>query len=113
LFLRTLNIYTKWLPLFAREVNIVKVRNYLYTYVKLLIPECKEPPYHVSEQGYAGFVLPIHIYFKNKAEPRKIVFQYNLFLHTTEPVNHSRCEKLTFQNPTEEFKKKLLKAGGV
>ena len=63
--------------------------------------------------GYAGFELPIDIYFKNKAEPKKIKFMYNLFLHMEEPVNHVRCEKLTFQNPTEEFKKKLLKAGGV
>ena len=74
---------------------------------------CKDPPYHVSEVGYAGFELPIDIYFKNKAEPKKIKFMYNLFLHMEEPVNHVRCEKLTFQNPTEEFKKKLLKAGGV
>lgn len=79
----------------------------------MYISECKEPPYQVSEHGYAGFDIPINIYFKSKAKPKKIKFQYNLFLHMTEPVNHSRCEKLTFQNPTEEFKKKLLKGGGV
>jgi len=72
----------------------------------------KEPPYQLTEHGYAGFELPIDIYFRNK-EPRKHRFPYNLFLHMTDPVNHSRCEKITFQNPTEEFKKKLLKAGGV
>lgn len=72
------------------------------------------PPYHVAESGYAGFLLPIDIYFKNKEEPKKIRFQYDLFLKLDDtPVNHIRCEKLTFQNPTEEFKKKLLKAGGV
>ena len=58
--------------------------------------------------------MPIDIYFKNKEEPKKIRFQYDLFLKLDDtPVNHIRCEKLTFQNPTEEFKKKLLKAGGV
>lgn len=74
-----------------------------------------EPPYAVQEQGYAGFELPIDIYFKNKEEPRKIRFKYDLFLKLEDcpPVNHIRCEKLTFQNPTDEFKKKLLKAGGV
>ena len=57
--------------------------------------------------------MPIDIYFKNKEEPR-IRFQYDLFLKLDDtPVNHIRCEKLIFQNPTEEFKKELLKAGGV
>ena len=74
---------------------------------------CKEPPYHVQEHGWAGFELPIDIYFKNKSDPRKVRFNYNLFLNTHDTVHHSRCEKLTFQNPTEEFKKKLLKSGGV
>ena len=69
----------------------------------------------MSESGYAGFELPIDIYFKNKEEPKKLRFKYDLFLKLGDspPVNHIRCEKLTFQNPTEEFKKKLLKAGGV
>lgn len=74
-----------------------------------------EPPYAVQEQGYAGFELPIDIHFKNKEDPKKIRFKYDLFLKLEDcpPVNHIRCEKLTFQNPTDEFKKKLLKAGGV
>ncbi|XP_040215548.1 protein AF-9 isoform X7 [Rana temporaria] len=76
---------------------------------------CKEPPYKVEESGYAGFILPIEVYFKNKEEPRKVRFDYDLFLHLEghPPVNHLRCEKLTFNNPTEEFRRKLLKAGGI
>lgn len=27
---------------------------------------CKEPPYKVEESGYAGFIMPIEVYFKNK-----------------------------------------------
>lgn len=27
---------------------------------------CEEPPYRVEESGYAGFILPIEIYFRNK-----------------------------------------------
>ncbi|XP_029310316.1 protein AF-9 isoform X2 [Cottoperca gobio] len=74
----------------------------------------KDPPYKVEESGYAGFILPIEVYFKNKEEPKKVRFDYDLFLHLDghPPVNHLRCEKLTFNNPTEEFRKKLLKAGG-
>ena len=51
----------------------------------------------------------------SQEEPKKVRFDYDLFLHLEghPPVNHLRCEKLTFNNPTEEFRKKLLKAGGV
>ncbi|XP_055052697.2 protein AF-9 [Misgurnus anguillicaudatus] len=75
---------------------------------------CKDPPYKVEESGYAGFILPIEVYFRNKEEPKKVRFDYDLFLHLEghPPVNHLRCEKLTFNNPTEDFRRKLLKAGG-
>uniref|UniRef100_A0A3P9M7K0 MLLT1 super elongation complex subunit a n=1 Tax=Oryzias latipes TaxID=8090 RepID=A0A3P9M7K0_ORYLA len=56
----------------------------------------------------------------NKAEifciPTILVcFNYDLFLNLegNPPVNHLRCEKLTFNNPTKEFRKKLIKAGGI
>ncbi|KAM5192291.1 protein ENL isoform 2-T2 [Mantella aurantiaca] len=76
---------------------------------------CKEPPYKVEQSGYAGFILPIEVYFKNKEEPKRVCFTYDLFLNLegNPPVNHLRCEKLTFNNPTKEFRRKLLKAGGV
>ncbi|XP_063311932.1 protein ENL [Pelobates fuscus] len=76
---------------------------------------CKEPPYKVEESGYAGFILPIEVHFKNKEEPKRVCFNYDLFLNLegNPPVNHLRCEKLTFNNPTKEFRRKLLKAGGV
>ncbi|KAL1022926.1 hypothetical protein UPYG_G00034290 [Umbra pygmaea] len=76
---------------------------------------CKEPPYKVEESGYAGFLMHIEVYFKNKEEPKKVCFKYDLFLNLegNPPVNHLRCEKLTFNNPTREFRHKLVKAGGV
>ncbi|KAM9849341.1 protein ENL [Aulostomus maculatus] len=76
---------------------------------------CKEPPYKVEESGYAGFLMPIEVYFKNKEEPKKVCFNYDLFLNLegNPPVNHLRCEKLTFNNPTKDFRRKLIKAGGV
>ncbi|RVE75543.1 hypothetical protein OJAV_G00017760 [Oryzias javanicus] len=75
---------------------------------------CKEPPYKVEESGYAGFLMPIEVYFKNREEPKRVCFNYDLFLNLegNPPVNHLRCEKLTFNNPTKEFRKKLIKAGG-
>ncbi|KAF7695633.1 hypothetical protein HF521_007356 [Silurus meridionalis] len=76
---------------------------------------CKEPPYKVEESGYAGFLMPIEVYFKNKEEPKKVLFNYDLFLNLegNPPVNHLRCEKLTFNNPTRDFRKKLVRAGGI
>uniref|UniRef100_A0A8D2QDM2 YEATS domain-containing protein n=1 Tax=Zonotrichia albicollis TaxID=44394 RepID=A0A8D2QDM2_ZONAL len=76
---------------------------------------CKEPPYKVEESGYAGFIMPIEVHFKNKEEPKKVCFTYDLFLNLegNPPVNHLRCEKLTFNNPTKEFRRKLIRAGGV
>ncbi|KAM3938869.1 protein ENL isoform 2-T2 [Leptodactylus fuscus] len=51
----------------------------------------------------------------NGEEPKKVCFTYDLFLNLegNPPVNHLRCEKLTFNNPTKEFRRKLVKAGGV
>lgn len=53
--------------------------------------------------------------FLLQEEPKKVCFTYDLFLNLegNPPVNHLRCEKLTFNNPTKEFRKKLLQAGGV
>ena len=75
----------------------------------------KDPPYQVSESGYGGFLMSIDIYFKNKEEPKKITFEYDLFLNidNSPPINHVRCEKLKFQYPTEDFRRKLVNAGGV
>uniref|UniRef100_A0A8C4NFA3 MLLT1 super elongation complex subunit n=1 Tax=Eptatretus burgeri TaxID=7764 RepID=A0A8C4NFA3_EPTBU len=75
----------------------------------------KEPPFEVEESGYAGFIMPVHIYFKNTEDPRKMSFEYDLFLQTPgqQPVSHVRCEKLTFNCPSPEFRVRLLKAGAV
>lgn len=78
-----------------------------------MLAVCKELPFEVRESGYAGFLLPINIYFKNKEEPKKIAFEYDMFLRLDGSVSNTRREKLTFTNPSDDFKKLLLKAGGV
>lgn len=78
----------------------------------------KDPPYSVEESGYAGFNLPIDVYLKNKEEGnRKIRFYYDL---TLQPLGSSSArisnvvrEKYDFSNPNEEFRRKLIKGGGV
>uniref|UniRef100_A0A1A9X1X8 YEATS domain-containing protein n=1 Tax=Glossina brevipalpis TaxID=37001 RepID=A0A1A9X1X8_9MUSC len=75
---------------------------------------CKEPPYMIQESGYAGFMLPIDIYFRIRDEPKRVQFNYDLDLQQTGPPQH-RCDiqKFIFDNPSEEFRLKLLKGGGV
>ena len=81
----------------------------------MCITVVREPPYRVNEPGYGSFLLPIEIYFRHREEPKKIIINYDMFLRLEDapPVDHIRREKLTFQNPGESFRKKLLKAGGV
>ena len=69
----------------------------------------------MSESGYGSFNLPVEVYFRNKDEPKKVRFEYDLLLPNLNdpPINQIRSECLTFQNPSEEFRQKLLKAGGV
>lgn len=81
-------------------------------------PPCvvfKEPPYQVSESGYGSFMLPIEVYFRNKDEPKKVRFEYDLLLPNLNdpPISQIRSECLTFQNPSEEFRQKLVKSGGI
>lgn len=75
----------------------------------------KEPPFQVAESGYGSFMLPVEVYFRNKDEPKKVRFEYDLLLPNLNdaPINQIRSECLTFQNPGEEFRQKLLKSGGV
>ena len=60
-------------------------------------------------------MLPVEVYFRNKDEPKKVRFEYDLLLPNLNdpPINQIRSECLTFQNPSDEFRQKLLKAGGV
>lgn len=69
----------------------------------------KEPPFSIKESGYAGFMFPIEIYLKNKDEPKKIKFSYDL----TFQQSGSLKDRYIFQNPNDDFRKKLLKGGGI
>lgn len=90
--------------------------HFLYNYLMLFynLTVVKEAPYTVKESGYGCFSLPIEVYFKNKDEPRKVKFDYDLFLQSEgPPISHVRYEKITFKNPSEDFRIKLIKGGGV
>lgn len=58
--------------------------------------------------------MPIDVYFRTREEPKKVTFKYDLYLRLeSPPVSNIRIEKLTFQNPSDDFRNKLIKAGGV
>lgn len=74
----------------------------------------KDPPYSVKESGYAGFTLPIEIYFKNSDEPKKVRFNYDLNLQPSgPPISKVLREQYVFPNPAEDLRRRLIKGGGV
>lgn len=72
----------------------------------------KEPPYILKESGYAGFILPIDIYFKCRDETKKVTYTYDLNLQTTGTFTNMETKTHMFKNPSDEFRRKLLKGGG-
>ena len=97
-------------------LRVIYIYGMSFQYWHFLSPlVVKDPPYQVSESGYGSFNLPVEVYFRNKDEPKKVRFEYDLLLPNLNdpPINQIRSECLTFQNPSEEFRQKLLKAGGA
>ncbi|XP_076661201.1 ENL/AF9-related superfamily elongation complex transcription factor [Halictus rubicundus] len=75
----------------------------------------KEPPFEIKESGYAGFEIPIHIYLKNKDEgTKRIEILYDLQLQPSGPAIANVMQHTEIiNNPSDEFRRKLLKGGGV
>lgn len=92
--------------------DIILILNHIFNFL-IFILVIKEPPYQISESGYASFDLPIYVYFRNRLEPKSTILEYDMTIDLTKPITKFQREKLTFQNPSEEFKKKLLKGGGI
>lgn len=72
----------------------------------------KDPPYLLKECGYAGFELDIDIYFRcQRDEQKKITFRYDLTLPSKGSTSASERRYHTFNNPSSEFKRKLMEGG--
>lgn len=69
----------------------------------------KEPPYVIKEAGYAGFLLTIDIHLKNRDEPKKATFEYDLDL---QPIK-VQMNDIFILSPSEDFRRKCLKGGGI
>lgn len=64
----------------------------------------------VKESGYAGFIIPIEVHLKNH---QTITIQYDLYLDTQMSTKRSLLEKHVVSCSSDEFRKRLLKGGGV
>ena len=69
----------------------------------------KGPPYEVSESGRGSFELPVEIHFSNHDVAE---FKYKLRLYSTSHVSTCLSEMFMFQNPSKNFREKLIRAGG-
>ncbi|KAL0123031.1 hypothetical protein PUN28_007573 [Cardiocondyla obscurior] len=113
--------YTHDWEVFVRGVDNADIHHYIEKVVFLLhdtfrVPKrvLKEPPFVVKESGYAGFIILIEIYLKNKDEPKKFQISYDLHLQQSgPPINKVIRHVEVFRNPSDDFRKKLLKGGAV
>ncbi|XP_012534391.1 protein AF-9 [Monomorium pharaonis] len=113
--------YTHDWEVFVRGVDNADIHHYIEKVVFLLHDTFrnpkrvfKEPPFVVKESGYAGFIIPIEVYLKNKDEPKKFQISYDLHLQPSgPPINKTIRHVEVFRNPSDDFRKKLLKGGAV
>ena len=115
---KTPNHFTHKWTTFVRGKNDTKIENCIDKVVFNLHEdfsnhrrEIFKPPYQVTEMGYASFVFPIEIYFKNKETPNHVIYEYDLNLMVGKKCRHLRYERIKFINPNKEFEKCLLKSG--
>ncbi|VDO47175.1 unnamed protein product [Onchocerca flexuosa] len=71
----------------------------------------KEPPFEVSELGYGGFSIPIHITFTGASKIYKLTYDMNLVL---EKYNEQFItQTIEMKQPSSTFRELILKYGGA
>lgn len=75
------------------------------------IREIRSPPFEVTETGYAGFVIPVEIYFKTSAEGNHVTFELDLTLLTSKSHSGTFTHRLMFKHPHKDFEKCLIRSG--
>ena len=71
-----------------------------------------EPPYTISANGWGEFMTQIVLHFHNN-EKAKIKHYLTLPYRDESSVDVSESVHFCFENPSEDFKGKLLQAGGM
>uniref|UniRef100_A0A915PKA3 AF-9 ANC1 homology domain-containing protein n=1 Tax=Setaria digitata TaxID=48799 RepID=A0A915PKA3_9BILA len=71
----------------------------------------KEPPFEVSELGYGGFSIPIHITFTGASKVYKLTYDMNLVLekHNEQFITQT----IEMKQPSSSFRELILKYGGA
>uniref|UniRef100_A0A0N5B0K0 AHD domain-containing protein n=1 Tax=Syphacia muris TaxID=451379 RepID=A0A0N5B0K0_9BILA len=69
----------------------------------------KEPPFEVTETGYAGFTIPIQISFMGVSKTYKLIYDMNLVLE--KQSKHCVEQLLLIKQPSNEFYELALKYG--
>ena len=71
-----------------------------------------KPPYTFSATGWGQFISQVEFRFHN-SEREKINYYITLPNPDESPLEKSETVHFCFQNPNEEFKKRLLQGGGI
>lgn len=114
--------YTHDWEVFVRGIDNADIHHYVEKVVFQLhetFPKpkriLKDPPFVIKQSGYGGFEIPIDIYLKNKDDgTKRIEILYDLNLQSSGPAITNVIKHIeTINNPSDEFRKKLLRGGGV
>lgn len=115
---KLLNGYTHKWTVFVKGHNSSKIEHCIQKVVFQLHEsfenpsrDITEPPFQIKEVGYAGFEIPIQVYFKNRDKPNHVVFVHDLCLLANKPNDSKTVEKIKFINPNKEFEKCLIRSG--
>ncbi|KAF8789484.1 Protein AF-9 like protein [Argiope bruennichi] len=71
----------------------------------------EKPPFILSESTSQNVSIEIEVYFCKEAKLKKVNYIYDICINDDE-VNALWTKNLMFPNPSKEFEKKLLLAGG-
>uniref|UniRef100_F1L316 Protein ENL n=1 Tax=Ascaris suum TaxID=6253 RepID=F1L316_ASCSU len=71
----------------------------------------KDPPFEVTETGYAGFSIPVNISFSGTSKTYRLHYDMNLCLE--KQSEHKVEHILEFKQPSNAFYDLIMKYGGV
>lgn len=112
------NGYTHKWTVFVRGVNDSNIEYCVQKVVFQLHESFDNPlrhistaPFEITETGYAGFEIPMEIFFKNKEKRNSIDHIHDLCLLQKQTNDATSIKKVKFINPTKEFERLLQKSG--
>ena len=77
----------------------------------LIITEWMKTPYELSQSGFGSFTCGIEFQFHNDTSAN-ISYDLDLPSQDNSPLENSESGHFTFENPSEDFYRRLILAGG-